>query len=245
MKKLFVTAVVALMVCAEVSAQTGDSDNHWTLNSRIWSTNYFTSLLYDVGAVALAKLVFHADKTAEMIIPFANTVFPVGISNDGLEGPWAVCSPYHRSFANPFKHIGDYGIGVDVSCQPSLFGAYAGAYFKSQEIVFKETDDNLRGYYFQPRAGVMIGNEMIAFEGGMFYDVLTGCGGSFSDARKDMLKGGFGIDLAFSVIDKEGKQKTQLQISLPLHDFLDSGYPGMQGMSRKVGYIMVTRRICL
>ena len=41
MKKHFVTAILAIFMTSQASAQT-----EWTVNTRAWSTNYFTALIY-------------------------------------------------------------------------------------------------------------------------------------------------------------------------------------------------------
>ncbi len=32
---------------------------------------------------------------------------------------------------------------------------------------------------------------------------------------------------------------------MPLHNFFNTDYPGQQNLKRKVGYIILTQRICL
>ena len=66
-----------------------------------------------------------------------------------------------------------------------------------------------------------------------------------------MLKGGLGLDFALSTTDRSEKTKFLLQFSMPLHNFLNpdytdkSGATPLKGMKRKVGYIMLTQRVCL
>lgn len=240
-RKVFLFALLAMMTATSSNAQ--QSDSYWTLNTRAWSTNYFTTMIASVVHVMITDIIIDADSkdslTADRIIPFPNIVFPVGLKKDGF-GNNDIYGPYHRAFSNPFKNIGDYGVGFDVSWQPSVFGIYAGAYFKSQEIVFKETDDNLRGYYFQPRAGISLGGEKSLFEAGVFYDVATGCSTTANyDVDKKILKNGLGLDFAFSYFDKDDPSSTTIQFSMPLHDM------HKEGPNRRVGYIMITRRIKL
>ena len=251
MKKILTTAVLAIMICTTASAQ---SESSWTLNTRAWSTNYFTTLIY-AAAESLVKEYAadddsKAEKVLDCIIPDPDLVFPIGMgksgfSNDGDYGD--IYGPYHYAFGNPFKHIGDYAIGLDASWKESMLGFYAGTYFKSQEIVFEESDENLRGYYIQPRAGLIMGGKKNAFEAGVFYDIVTGCSSTDKNANpeKSMLKSGLGLDFAFSSTDKKGKNKLLLQFSMPLHNFFDTDYNGQGDLKRKVGYIMLTQRIIL
>ena len=249
MKKTLTTLALALAISLNASAQ---SDKEWTLNSRAWCTNYFTTLIFAAAESMVKEYATDDDSKAEKafdhIIPDPDLVFPIGMgksgfSDDGVYGD--IYGPYHRAFSNPFKHIGDYAIGVDASWKQSALGFYAGTYFKSQEVVSKETDDNIRGFYVQPRAGFIVGGEKHAFEAGVFYDIVTGCGGSIAKTDKDMLKGGLGLDFAFSTTDKKEKNKLLLQFSMPLHNFFNTSYAGQSDLKRKVGYIMLTQRVIL
>ena len=60
-----------------------------------------------------------------------------------------------------------------------------------------------------------------------------------------MLKSGLGLDFAISHSPEKRNSKTMLQFSMPLHNFFDTSYPGLQGVKRKVGYIMLTERVYL
>lgn len=247
MKKYLSAIILTFAISFQAAAQ--EANSQWTFNTRAWCTNYFTTSIYNLIEKGAKHLLFKgADKDslwAERIVPDANFVFPIGMGKKGFGDPNNIYGPYHRAFANPIKHIGDYAIGADVSFLPTGVGIYAGAYFKSQEIVWKDTKDNLRGFYFQPRVGLLMGTKKLSYEAGVFYDVVTGCGGSVEDNSKDRLKGGWGLDFAISRTDKKGNSKFLLQFSMPLHNFLNDGYIGQQGMKRKVGYISLTRRICL
>jgi hypothetical protein len=247
MKKFVVVILTALLTSVQASAQDKE-DGAWTLNTRLWSSNYFTSLIYDAITVGIKSTCFKGHEKDSMlfarILPTSDWVFPIGMGKRGFDDPLDIYGPYHRAFSNPIKHIGDYAIGFDASYKPSLFGIYAGAYFKSQEICFKESKDNLRGFYIQPRAGFVLGKEN-TFEAGVFYDIVTGCGGSIADTDKGRLKGGLGLDFAIGNRSKNGKTVSLLQFSMPLHNFLDDSYPGQDGMKRKVGYILLTQRFAL
>ena len=258
MKRFLLISLMAVMMAANANAQAGKSD--WTLNTNAWSTNYWTTLLYAAASTVATDVAFDDSKDSLMIkriLPSTGLVFPVGIEKEGFDYPMDIYHPYHRAFSNPFKHIGDYAIGLDAAWTPSFFGLYAGAYFKSQEITFANeplgiANDNLRGFYFQPRAGISFNfgkNRKKGIEAGVFYDMVTGCGGSMKDAEKDMLKSGFGLDFAFTTRDKD-YSKFIFQFSLPLHNFLNEDYTKdgitpLKGMKRRVGYFMLTRRIML
>ena len=249
-RKVFVMALLTVMTVTTANAQKDDSQ--WTLNTRAWSTNYFTSMIGGAINILITDVILDSDEsdslTVDRILPFPSLVFPVGMKKDGFDDPYDIYGPYHRAFSNPFKHIGDYAVGLDVSWQPSTIGFYAGAYFKSQEIVYKNEPrdgDNIRGFYFQPRAGLSFGGAKSTFEVGVFYDIPTGCTStSLANPDKDILKEGLGLDFAFTNFDKGDPTSLTLQFSMPLHDmFKENRGPGLG--KRRVGYIMLTRRIKL
>lgn len=242
MKKALASIVLAVLFTANVSAQ----DSDWSINTRAWSTNYFTTLLYDAVAVTTKEFILDGEEsgTVERIIPTAALVFPFSTKKSGFGGDTEIFCPYHRAFSNPIANIGDYGIGFDASWKPSAIGIYAGAYFKSQEVVFKNYN-SIRGYYIQPRLGVIAGlGSEHAVEAGVFYDALTGCGGKMAGPKKDKLRGGFGLDFALSTSYDDDKQFL-LQISIPLHNFFSKEMERTNGFDRRVGYIMLTSRIKL
>lgn len=245
MKKFVICLAMSAMIAANANAQ----DRQWTLNTRLWTTNYWSSLIYNAAEGLVKHFAFENKENdslwADRIIPDAELVFPIGLQKKGFDDPNNIYGPYHYAFGNPIKHLGDYYVGFDVSYKPSIIGFYAGAGYKSQEIVYKETDDNLRGFYFQPRAGLVLGSGKNAVEAGVFYDMVTSCGGSVKNTDKDMLKSGLGLDLGFSSTGKNSK--TVLQFSMPLHNFINEDYNNgaLKGIKRKVGYILLTQRVML
>ena len=246
MKKNLLILIASLLVANTAVAQ--QNEGRWTFNTRGWTTNYYSTLIF--GAIEHSvKTVLNKNGCKDSIwvdrvIPTVDLVFPVGIEKKGFRNENTIYGPYHRAFGHPFFHLGDYAIGADASYLSKGIGFYAGAYFKSQEIVFKH-HGNLRGFYFQPRAGLKIGGKHSSLEAGMFYDVVAGCEGSTPGADADRLKSGWGLDFSYAVGDKKGKAEYILQFSMPLHNFLDQNVPGQEHMKRKVGYIMLTRRIRL
>ena len=249
MKKIILMAVLSVMMTTQAAAQ--QTDKVWTLNSRAWSTNYFTTALYCLANALVTDVACKGNTKdslmLERILPDAALVFPIGMQKTGFgSGDLDIYGPYHRAFGNPFKNIGDYAIGVDASYKPSFVGVYAGAYFKSQEIVWRDNDENtLRGFYFQPRVGIKIGSSNDSFEAGVYYDVVTGCGGTLNGKDKDMLKGGPGLDFAFATCNKKGTSELLIQFSMPLHNFFNTDNQNVSGLKRKVGYLMLTKRIYL
>jgi hypothetical protein len=242
MKKTLAIALLAVMTVTAANAQ--EKDSQWTLNTRFWCTNYFTTLIGAATHFLVTDVILDDSssdsQTVKRILPCPDLVFPVGIKKEGFSDN-EIYGPYHRAFSNPFKYIGDYAVGIDASWKPSFIGLYAGTYFKSQEIVFKETKDNLRGYYFQPRAGLLMGGQRNFVEAGVFYDIPTGCTTTGEGSPdKDLLKEGVGLDFALTTFGKNESSSFTLQFSMPLHDMLKDS-----PMKRRVGYIMLTRRVKL
>lgn len=250
MKKTLLIVIMTVLLTAGASAQTKRSQ--FTVNTRAWSTNYWTTLLYNLAHSAVVHFAFDGNSTdsliVESILPSADLVFPIGMAKAGFEAPMHdIYGPYHRAFSNPFKRIGDYGIGLDMSWKPVSIGLYAGAYFKSQEICFMPNDESLRGFYFQPRAGLVMGGNKHALEAGVFYDKVVGCGGTWEARNKEMLQSGWGLDFALSRTVAKGRHKTMLMFSMPLHNFFNTAYAdgSLKNVHRRVGYIMLTHRVVL
>lgn len=250
MKKTLLIVIMTVLLTAGASAQT--TRKQFTFNTRTWSTNYWNTLLYNLAHSAVVHFAFDGNSTdsliVESILPSSDLVFPIGMAKAGFEAPMHdIYGPYHRAFSNPFKRIGDYGIGLDMSWKPVSIGLYAGAYFKSQEICFMPNDENLRGFYFQPRAGLVMGGNKHALEAGVFYDKVVGCGGTWEARNKEMLQSGWGLDFALSRTVAKGRHKTMLMFSMPLHNFFNTAYAdgSLKNVHRRVGYIMLTHRVVL
>ena len=219
----------------------------WTLNTRAWSTNYFTTLIYNV--VQGSTLFFitdggvPSDSLVSAILPNADLVFPVGLQKEGFDNR-DIYGAYRAAFKNPFKYIGDFAVGIDASWKPTVIGLYAGAFFKSQEVRFKDPEENLRGFYFQPRGGILLGGRKGSFECGVFYDMVIAAGGTIDNVDKDRLLSGLGLDFAVT-LNMSKHHKSSLQYSMPLHNFFNEAYAGQAGMKRRVGYVMITHRFAL
>ena len=108
-------------------------------------------------------------------------------------------------------------------------------------------DESLRGFYFQPRAGLVLGGKEHALEAGVFYDKVVGCGGTWEARNIEMLQSGWGLDFALSRTVAKGRHKTMLMFSMPLHNFFNTAYAdgSLKNVHRRVGYIMLTHRVVL
>lgn len=239
MKKVLLFFMMGAMLSMGAKAQ-----STFTFNTRAWSTNYWTTLIYDLTTTSLK--IFQLDDPEdelmfERIVPGADLTFPVGIQKEVWDTK-DIYGPYHRAFSNPFTRPGDFGAGLDASWRTGIFGLYAGAYFKSQEVSFVDFGD-LRSFYFQPRAGIILGQKN-NIEAGVYYDMAFGAAGSYPGVDKDMIASGWGMD--FSLSHHVGDNRFLLiSFMLPMHNFFNENYAGgdFKGMKRRVGYIMLTHRI--
>ena len=112
MKKTLLIVIMTVLLTAGASAQT--TRQQFTFNTRTWSTNYWTTLLYNLAHSAVVHFAFDGNSTdsliVESILPSSDLVFPIGMAKAGFEAPMHdIYGPYHRAFSNPFKRIGDYG----------------------------------------------------------------------------------------------------------------------------------------
>ena len=159
MKRVLTLALAALVLASPASAQEDVERSDWSFNTRVWSTNYWTYLLTNVASMAVKGILYVGDTErmdmVDRFVPTADLVFPIGMQKDGF-GDNNIYGPYHRAWSTPFKRMGDFAAGGDVSWSPWFVGLYAGCYFKSQEICFQDPQKYLRGYYVQPRAGISL-----------------------------------------------------------------------------------------
>lgn len=244
MKKVLLSLTLCISALS-VSAQS-NNDSPWTLNTFSYTTNYWTGLIFNLATdILVAVSTENEDSvTADRIVPDASLIFPIGIAKD--EGSLGgIRGPYDRAFSNPFKHPGDFAIGVDASFQPSWIGAYGGLYYKSQEVVFKGEGDNMRGYYIQPRFGLQIGSRKTYLGLGAFYDAIIDYSGREGFSKK-ALESGWGMDISFNYKHKTKGLFYQVRFSLPLHNFFNEDYTRddlsqpLLGAHRKVAYLMFT-----
>ena len=217
------TAMLSMSVAAQ---------SNFTFNTRAWSTNYWTTTIYDVTRGVVGYFLFtdsDARNTYFRLVPDAALTFPIGIEKEGFAAN-DIYGPYHRAFSNPFTHPGDYGVGLDASWKPCAVG------------IFKNGSD-LRSLYVQPRAGIMIGQKGV-LEAGVYYDKVIGAYGNYTNANKSMFLDGLGLDFAL-MYNGSSKNKSMITFMLPLHNFLNESYSTgeFNGMKRRVGYIMLTQRI--
>lgn len=134
MKKVVLFLFIFILFVVRSNAQTG-----FSLNAKAWTTNYYSLLIYTSFYRALYFLI--EDPNAKdiylFLMPNSSGAFPVGIEKNGFESN-EIYGPYHRAFSNPFKHLGDYSIGLDGTYKWNRFGVYVGIHFKSQEITSKK-----------------------------------------------------------------------------------------------------------
>ena len=81
MKKTIILAMTA-MLSMSVAAQ-----SNFTFNTRAWSTNYWTTTIYDVTRGVVGYFLFtdsDARNTYFRLVPDAALTFPIGIEKEGF-----------------------------------------------------------------------------------------------------------------------------------------------------------------
>ena len=114
MKKIVSILSLSLVILVTTNA---NAQSDFTLNSRAWSTNYFASMLYGAAIEGIKELAYNSTSDSlvlERILPDPDIVFPIGLTKR-LDSPSNIYGPYRRAFKSPFKHLGDWGLGVDAS----------------------------------------------------------------------------------------------------------------------------------
>ena len=69
MKKLLSIVIMAVLLATSVSAQ--ENKCQFTLNTRAWSTNYWTTILYGIAQSAVVHWALDDNPVAEAIIPLS------------------------------------------------------------------------------------------------------------------------------------------------------------------------------
>ena len=99
MKKAFLILGLVSMLSMGAKAQ-----SNFTLNTRAWTTNYWTSMIYDVARITTIYLITEDDTERDVIkriVPSSDLVFPIGMEKDGFAAN-DIYKPYHRAFSTPF-----------------------------------------------------------------------------------------------------------------------------------------------
>ena len=94
--------------------------------------------------------------------------------------------------------------------------------------------------------GLLFGQSTLGLEVGTFYDKVVGCSGSYRPTSKDMFLDGWGLDIALSYgSSRRNQSRSILRFSMPFHNFFNEAYAdgSLQGMKRRVGYIMFSHRV--
>lgn len=101
MKKNIIIVIMALMCLMNASAQ--EAASAWTVNTRAWTTNYFSYMIYGVVEECVKHFAFKGHTSdslwAERIVLKPDLVFPIGMGKSGFSGASDIYGPYHRAFA--------------------------------------------------------------------------------------------------------------------------------------------------
>ena len=248
MKKVFISIMLCLMTSLVSKAQF-----HYTTTITTSTSNEFlqipTFLLEGIANVGIGTL------TGDKILFAPQLIFPVSIGNSAPESFGDMRGGYARAFSAPWKHLGDYGIGINGAwdhCDKPI-GFYIGINYKSREVAFKGTDLNDRAHYIAPEAGLRFkfGYEKgVYLEVGASYDYVVKYKGEMNDYGKDAVNNG--VSLNFGIGRWNAKGPFQLNFKVPIYNFYnkdftpDNGltYP-FKGVNRNIAYISFMYRLYL
>lgn len=202
---------------------------------------------------AMVNSILDWETTADDKYYFApQLIFPFSMSNSAPDDFGTMRGGYARAFSAPWKHLGDYGIGLSGAWDhyDSPFGFYVGLNYKSREVAFKNEDRNDRAHYFSPEAGLRFkfGNQKGLFlEMGTSYDYAFKYKGEMHNYGKDAVNSGFSINLGIGHWTKNGY--TQLNLKMPLYNFYNKDFTPdngithpFRGVDRAIGYISLIFR---
>lgn len=245
MRKIFV--LLSIVYCIGAQAQ-----YRFTATVQTTTTNEFLQL----GTFALegiANAAIEWEGTSDDKYMFApQLVFPFSMRNDAPNEFGRMKGGYARAFSAPWKHMGDYGISISGAWDhyDKPFGFYVGLGYKSNEVVFDDTDLNDRTHYISPEAGLRFkfGKQKgLYLEMGTSYDYAFSYKGGMHDYGKDAVNSGFCLN--FGVGQWTSKGHFQLNLKLPMYNFYNKDFTPDNGMTfpfknvdRSIGYISLIFR---
>lgn len=168
-----------------------------------------------------------------MFLPQVN--FPVSLRNSSPDDFGTMRGGYARAFSAPWKHLGDYSIGIfgawDHYDKPT--GFYAGLSYKSKEVVFKDEDLNDRVHYLSPEVGLRFkfGDvKGLLLEFGSSFDCAFSYKGKMHDYSKDAVNSGFCANIGIGHWDENGY--IELKFSAPLYNFYNKSFSPDNGVTK-------------
>jgi hypothetical protein len=202
---------------------------------------------------AMVNTILDWETTARDKYYFApQLVFPFYISNSAPVEFGDMRSGYARAFSAPWKHLGDYGIGISGAWDhyDSPLGFYVGLNYKSREVAFEDDDRNDRAHYISPEAGLRFkfGQQKGLFlEMGASYDYAFKYKGEMHNYNKDAINNGISLNLGIGHWNKYGY--TQLNFKMPLYNFYNKDFTPDNGITfpfggvdRAIGYVSLIFR---
>lgn len=252
MKKLLALFSVSLLCIS--SAHAWDENSPFSLSVTGNTTNAFIAMGFqaiDNTVVALIDNPSTAYKVAHFL-PWIGWQAPITISNSVPEGHVKMGSPWRRTFANPFKHPGDFNIGLSFSYEhgETPFGFYLSAKYKTTEVIMKaDAVMDSRAHYFEPGAGLhfVFGDGFIV-EAGASYDMAFKYRGEWDADGTKAINSGFCGDIGIGA--KFNGVTGLIKYQHPFYNYYNKDYSPdgssltpFAGMKRKVGYISGMIRI--
>ena len=222
-------------------------NNKFTFNIRTYTTNVYVG----VGLLAVYGSIIKDDEDPlGSLFSMSPYMFAIPIHNTGNDEIGDLKSPYRRCLKAPWKDLGDYKVGLNLSYDnvTTPFGFYIGCDYKSVEVPTNKIDH--RTHYISPNAGLRLRygeTEGLLLEIGGAYDIPFKYSGMFNN---DINVVNSGVTLNFGI---GGWQKSGtsviLQYEHPIYNYfnekfsLDGGasFP-LMGVKRTMGYISLAFR---
>ena len=133
-------------------------NNKFTFNIRTYTTNVYVG----VGLLAVYGSIIKDDEDPlGSLFSMSPYMFAIPIHNTGNDEIGDLKSPYRRCLKAPWKDLGDYKVGLNLSYDnvTTPFGFYIGCDYKSVEVPTNKIDH--RTHYISPNAGLRLRYGMV------------------------------------------------------------------------------------
>lgn len=179
-------------------------------------------------------------------------VFPFSMKNSAPYDYEIMRGGYARAFSAPWKHLGDYCIGISSAWDHynNPFGFYVGLDYKSKEVVFRNENRNDRAHYISPEAGLRFkfgNNRGLFLKVGASYDYVLKYNGGQHNYEKNAVNSGISLNIGIGHWWNE--RSYLVNLTLPTYNFYNKDFTPDNGMShpfkdvnRNIGYISLIFR---
>lgn len=177
------------------------------------------------------------------------------VSNNAPDDFGKMRNGYAQTFANPFKRIGDFGIGLSIEDYSEIgIGYYTSLKYKSHEVAFKGTKLNDRARYISPEIGIRYTpsdidrRSGITIGAGVSYDWMLKYRGKMHDYGNDAANSGFTASLSLGFCSREVEGLSfSIKAGIPLYNFYNKDFSPDGGIThpfkdvdRQIGHFTFT-----